>query len=262
MARLSVGSAAVRVRLLRAALRVRRRAHPARPGLRRQPPLGGNPATSRHVDRAGPQQSVPRPADRGEPRSVCPHARGRVSGRGARAAREDRHGVAESEHAGSDALPDPPRDASPHGRYVVHLPDVRLRAPPVRRSRADHALAVHARIRGSPAALRLARQQPDRHRSSEADRVRPPESELHGDEQAKAAAARGAASRVGVGRSADADDQRPQAPRPYARVDTRLLRPHRRRQEGERDRRRAARAQRARRSQSSARRGSWPCYGR
>ena len=46
--------------------------------------------------------------------------------------------------------------APPHRRRLVHLPDVRLRAPAVGRARADHALALHARIRGSPAALRLA----------------------------------------------------------------------------------------------------------
>ena len=73
-------------------------------------------ALSRHADRAGPQQPVPRSAGRGEPRSVRADAGRRVRGRRARAAREDRHGVAEHQHARPDALPDPARDASPDRR--------------------------------------------------------------------------------------------------------------------------------------------------
>ena len=42
------------------------------------------------------------------------------------------------------------------GDALVHLPDVRLRAPAVGRARAHHALALHARVRGSSPALRLA----------------------------------------------------------------------------------------------------------
>ena len=54
---------------------------------------------------------------------------------------------------------------------------------------------------------------------------------------------------VGLGRSADADDQRPAAARLHARVDPRFLRADRRGEEGERHRRRAARAQRPRGSE-------------
>ena len=86
-------------------------------------------------------------------------------------------------------------------------------------------------------------------RSAAADRVRPAQPELHGDEQAQAAAARAAEARLRMGRSADADDRRSAAPRLHARVDPGLLLAHRRREEGERHRRRAARAQRARGSQ-------------
>ena len=53
----------------------------------------------------------------------------------------------------------------------------------------------------------------------------------------------------GLGRSAHADDQRPAAPRLHAGVDPRLLRAHRRREEGKRHRRRAARAQHSRGSE-------------
>ncbi len=56
--------------------------------------------------------------------------------------------------------------ASSHRRRVVHLSDVRLRAPAVGRARAHHALALHARIRGSSAALRLADREPVRCRPS------------------------------------------------------------------------------------------------
>ena len=55
------------------------------------------------------------PPGRREPRPVCADARGRVPGRRARPAREDRHGVAEPEHARSDAVPDPPCRAPPTG---------------------------------------------------------------------------------------------------------------------------------------------------
>ena len=86
-------------------------------------------------------------------------------------------------------VPDPPRRASPDRPRVVHLSDVRLRASAVGCDRGRDALAVHARIRGSPAALRLGRRD-GRHRASAAAvRVRAAQPELHGDEQAEAAAA-------------------------------------------------------------------------
>ena len=47
----------------------------------------------RHADRARQEQPVPRPQRGGEPRSVPPHARRRISQRRARAARQDRHGA-------------------------------------------------------------------------------------------------------------------------------------------------------------------------
>ena len=43
---------------------------------------------------------------------------------------------------------------------MVHLPDLRLRARPVRRDRGRHPLDLHARVRGPPAALRLADRAP------------------------------------------------------------------------------------------------------
>ena len=71
--------AVLRVRLLRAAVRVRRHADRARQGVRRQPDRRRDPRASRHADRAGPEQPVPRSADRREPRPVRPDARRRVS---------------------------------------------------------------------------------------------------------------------------------------------------------------------------------------
>ena len=68
----------------------------------------------------------------------------------------------ELQHARSDAVPDPPRDAPPDRQRLVHLSDVRLCAPAVGRVRADYAFDLHARVRGSPSPLRLARRQPDR----------------------------------------------------------------------------------------------------
>ena len=56
---------------------------------------------------------------------------GRVSRRLADAARQDRHGLAELEHARSGDVPHSARRASSHREQVVHLPDVRLRARPV-----------------------------------------------------------------------------------------------------------------------------------
>ena len=197
----------------------------------------------------GTAEPVSRPPDRGEPRSLCPHARRRVPRRRARAAREDRHGVAEHQPARSGALSHPARASPPHRRRVVHLPDVRLRASAVRCARAHHALALHARVRGSSAALRLADREPAGAVQAAADRVRAAEPHLHGDEQAPAAGARRGAPRLGLGRPAHADDRRDAAARLHAGGHPRVLRSHRRRQAREHGRRRAARARRARGSQ-------------
>ena len=67
---------------------------------------------------------------------------------------------------------------------------------------------------------------------------------------------------IGLGRPAHADDQRPAAARLHAGIDPRLLRADRRRQEGERHRRRAARTQRARGSQPPRAAGHGVCCGR
>ncbi len=79
-----------------------------------------------------------RPA-RGEPRSLPPDAGRRVRRRRVRPAGQDRHGLAQREHARPGAVPDPTGTPPPHRRRVVHLSDVRLRALPSR-----------TRSRGSP----------------------------------------------------------------------------------------------------------------
>ena len=132
----------------------------------------------------------------------------------------------------------------------------------LRRDRAHHALALHARVRGPPPALRLDRRQPAGAEQAAADRVRAPEPHLHGDEQAQAAAARAGRARLGLGRPAHADARRPAAPRLHARVDPRVRRAHRRRQAREHGGRRAARGRRPRRPQHGARAAPWPSSAR
>ena len=65
--------------------------------------------------------------------------------------------------------------APAHGRRLVHLPDVRLRARPVRRHRGHHALDLHARVREPSAALRLVHRQPARAVAAAPVRVRAPQ---------------------------------------------------------------------------------------
>ena len=63
-------------------------------------------------------------------------------------------------------------DAPPHRRRLVHLPDVHLRAPDRGCAGADHALDLHARVRGPAAVLRLAARAPGRRRPAGAARCR------------------------------------------------------------------------------------------
>ena len=80
----------------------------------------------RALERAGAQQSVPRPVRRREPRPLRAHEEGRIRQRRAHAARGDRHGLLEHEPARPGALPHPPRGPPPHRLHVVYLPDLRL----------------------------------------------------------------------------------------------------------------------------------------
>ncbi len=80
------------------------------------------------------------------------------------------------------------------------------------------------------------------HVASAADRVRAAQSELHGDEQAEAAAAGRTEVRLRLGRPAHADACRTAAPRLHPGIDPGLLLTHRRGEEGERHRDGAARS--------------------
>ena len=142
--------------------------------------------------------------------------------------------MASPEHqpARPGAVPHRPRRAPAHRRRVVRLPDLRLRARPVRRHRGHHPLALHARVRGPPAALRLAHRQPAGAVAPAADRVRAAQPDLHGAVQARPAPARQRGPRARLGRPAHADDLRPAPARLPGRGDPRLRRDDRRRQGG------------------------------
>ena len=180
--------------------------------------------------RAGPRQPVPRPLGGGEPRPVRADARRRVRRRQPHAARQDRHGGAQHEHARPGALPHPARAALPPGRPLVHLPDVRLHAPAVGCVRGHHALALHAGVRGPPPALRLVPGAPEVRGAAAADRVRAPQRHPHGAEQAQAAGAGRGRLRGRLGRPAHADAGGHAPPRLSTGRHPRLLRPHRHRQ--------------------------------
>ncbi len=197
---------------------------------RRRPVAGRDARDARHADRARQAQPVPRPQRRGEPRSVPPHARRRVPERRPRAARQDRHGVGQHQSARSRALPHPARQPSAHRRQVVHLSELRLRPRPVRRDRGHHAFDLHARIRGSPAALRLVARQPAGAVAAAAVRVRAAQPHLHGAVQARADRAGARRARQGLGRSAHADARRAAPARRAAGGDPRFRQAHRRRQ--------------------------------
>ena len=236
-----------RVGLLRAALPVRRelirrgKAYVDSLTRRRDPQL------PRHADRAGPEQPVSRPAGRREPRSVRAHAGRRVRGRRARAAREDRHGVAQPQHARPDALPHPPRAliTAPATRGASTRCTTSRTRCPTRSSGITHSLCTLEFEDHRPLYDWLVEQLFDGDRPQQIEFARlnlnytvmSKRKLLQLVQQGHVA---------GLGRSADADDQRPAPPRLHAGVDPRLLRAHRRRQEGERHRRRAARAQRPR----------------
>ena len=160
----------------------------------------------RHISRRpGKDSSLPQPPASRKTSTFSADEERRVPRRRPHAAREDRHGLAQHLAARPGALPHPPRRTPSHRRQVVHLPDVRFRALPERLHRRHHPLDLHARIRGSPPALRLDPGEPRPAAPPAAPiRVRPPQPRLHRDEQAQAHAARQRRPRLGLGRSAHA----------------------------------------------------------
>ena len=155
LARLRVGSPLLRVRLLWPALRVGFAAHQGRKSLRRRPHRRRDPPVPRHPDRARQGQPLSQPVHRRKSRPLHPHEAGRVPRRQPRAARQDRHGLAQPQHARSGHVPHPARHAPPHRRRVVHLSHVRLRPRPVGLDRARHPLHVYPGVRRPPAPLPL-----------------------------------------------------------------------------------------------------------
>ncbi len=89
--------------------------------------------------------------------------------------------------------------------------------------RARHALHLHAGVRGPSPALQLVHPAAG-HLPVAADRVRPPEPDLHAAEQAQAAAVGAGRPRARLGRSAHAHARRHSPPRLHAGGDAQLLR--------------------------------------
>ena len=205
LARLRLGRPRVlRLRLLRAALRVGRAAHPGGQGLRLRP---DRPRRSREYrgDVKGGKDSPYRDRSVEENLDLFRRMKAGEFPDGSRTLR-----AKIDMNSPNFNLRDPVMyrilhaDASPHRRQVVHLPDVRLGPRPVRFHRADHALDLHAGVREPPAALRLVRPGAG-HLRPAADRVRPAQPDLHGAEQAPAHPAGAGEARQRLGRSAHAD---------------------------------------------------------
>ena len=182
---------------------------PGRRRLCRRPVGAGDPRVPRHPHRAGARQPVQEPPARREPRSLPPYARRRLPRGRAGAAREDRHGVGQHEHARPGALSHPSRRAPAHRRRLVHLPHLRLRARAVGRDRGRDPLPVHPRIRRSSPALRLVDRPAAGADGPAAIRVLAPRSEPHRALQAAADPARRRRPGRRLGRSAYAYAPRP-----------------------------------------------------
>ena len=156
LARLRLGRPRVlRLRLLRAALRLGRRPHQERRRLRLRPDRRPGPRVPGHREQARHAEPLPRPHRRGEPRPLRPDAGRRVPGRLEDPAGQDRHGLAEHAPARPAHVPDPARAPLPPRRRLVHLSDLRLGPRPERLHRGRHPFDLHPRVRGPPAALRL-----------------------------------------------------------------------------------------------------------
>ena len=164
-------------------------ADPGRQGLRRRPLGGRDPRVPRHAHRAG--RGTARGATaRSRRTSTSSRACARASSRTARACCGRRStwpratSTCATRCCTGSCTPSHPRT----GDAVVHLPDLRLRARPVGRDRGHHALDLHARVRGPPAALRLVPREPAGAVAAAPDRVRAPQPDLHGALEALPAA--------------------------------------------------------------------------
>ena len=155
--------------------------------LRRRPVGRRDPRAPRHADRAR-HATRPGATGRSTRTSTCSRGCARASSPTARASCARRIDMASPEHqpARPGPVPDRPRHPPADRRRLVHLPDLRLRARPVGRDRGRDPLDLHPRVRGPPAALRLAASSTCRCPSTPApDRVRPAQPDLHRPVQAR-----------------------------------------------------------------------------
>jgi hypothetical protein len=155
LAGLRLGRPVLRLGLLRAPLRVRRELSPK--GLAYVDELSEEEIRAYRGTVTEPGRRAPSATARRENLELFRRMRAGEFPTAPRAAGEDRPGLAEHEDARPAPLPDPPRPPLPDRRRLVHLPDVRLRPLPVGRLRGHHPLALHARVREQPRALRLDR---------------------------------------------------------------------------------------------------------
>ena len=212
LARLRLGRPAVlRLRLLRAALRLRRAADPSTgkayvDDLHRR----RDPRVPRHADRA--RHATARTATAASTRtSTCSRACAPASSPTAPHVLRAKIDMAspQHQHARPGAVPHPARAPPPHRRRVVHLPDVRLRAPAVAtRSRASRTRSARSSSRTTGRSTTGWSRELRHAAHAAADRVRAAEPHLHGDEQAQAAAAGARGPRRRLGRPAHADASR------------------------------------------------------
>ena len=219
----------LRLRLLRAALRLGRAADQGRQGLRLRPDGRRDPRAPRHAHRAGQEQPLPRPLASTENLDLFARMRAGEFPDGSRTLR------AKIDMASPNLnMRDPVMyrilhaDAPPHRRQVVHLPDVRLRARPVAtRSRASRTRSARWSSRttgrcttGSSTTLGIYHPQQIEFARLNLTYTVMSKRKLLELVQGEA--------RQRLGRPADADDLRPAPPRLHARGDPRLLRADRR----------------------------------
>src|SRR5258708_39561135 len=92
---------------------------------------------------------------------------------------------------------------------MVDLSKLRLRPWAVRCDRGDYPFDLHAGIRGPPAALRLAARQASGALETAPVRIRAAQSDLYAAVEAGSDRTGARRPRLGLGRSADADDRWP-----------------------------------------------------
>src|SRR5262245_45851796 len=199
----------------------------SRQGLRLRPQRRRGSQVPWHAHRTGQGQPLSKSPGRREPGLVRAHEERGISRRLAHAARKDRYGLAESEHARSGDVSHLAHGAPPDRRSVVYLPDVRLRARAVGFNREGDPLDLHARIRRSSPFIQLV-YRTYRNFPFAALWVRPAQYHLYRDEQAQTAEACAGRPRKRLGRSTHAYTLGDAATRLYAGGHPQLLRERRR----------------------------------